>query len=184
MKAIYKISITGIATCFMLGAAFANTSGVASSEYQLTLLKDCQTVTTLQMTPKQIGSYLALQKEEKIMEQISEPIEEIEQQLNHYSTEIEKLSKLAIQETDNSLHINKKYLAEQEQVVDKLNALMATHQRDFDALGKQGRRIGKLANHFEATIKESLSRFDYNQVHIKTPNKSKNYQCNSKITVI
>ncbi len=112
------------------------------------------------------------------MQGIEQPIKAIERDISQYSNEIEKLTKLAIQETDTSLHIDKSYLKQQEVIVEKLNSLMAKHQTDFDALKEQGEVIGGIANNFSNAIKSTIKNVEYDHIRINDPNKSKQHsQC-------
>ena len=181
MKHQNKI-IAAIISCCILFNTFAQEGNTELSNYSIVFLKECNVISKQAMTPQQVEAYLALRSEEKKMTAIEMPIQAIEQQLNDYTTEIERLTKLAIQETDESLHINKAYLEQQGLVVSKLNALMSLHQKDFDQLGVQGRNIGEQADKFKKLIEDTFTSQDYDQIRIITPEKKTNYyHCNAVI---
>jgi len=159
-----------IATCLITTAVFASQAEDQDSDYTITLMKDCQVVSEVQMTDEQVDAYLALKKQEKVMESLQNPIDDIEQELNEYTKQIEELTALAIQDTDDSLYIDKNYLAEQKEVVEKLNALMKIHQKDFDAIGQQGSKIGNFANKFTQLLEVNIGNIDYDHIRVNSPN--------------
>ncbi len=57
---------------------------------------------------------------------------------------------------------------------------MATHQKSFDALGQQGRKIGEVANRFSDAMEVQFSEFKYDQVRVTSPDKNSHYQCHQK----
>ena len=83
--------------------------------------------------------------------------------------EIETLTSLAISETEDSLHIDKNFLKQQEQAIEKLDDFMAVHQENFDALGEQGTRLGESADSFTAAMKLQLEGLDYDNIRISSP---------------
>ncbi len=172
MKLANKYGVTLLTACLVSGMAMAHQVSQEDSRETaprtLTLLKDCQVVGEYKMTDEQVSSYLDLQQAEQKMDVLYKPTAEFEQQLHQYSQQIEKLTELAIEETDESLHINKHYLAQQEQVVAKLDTLMAAHQHEFAALGQQGKLISAKAERFSQTMKATFADIDYDQIQIKS----------------
>lgn len=65
--------------------------------------------------------------------------------MEKYADDIEELSELAFKYKDDTFHINKKHINQQKEAVTKLNQLISTHQKDFDALGLQGQKISQFA---------------------------------------
>lgn len=100
------------------------------------------------------------------------PIQGIEQEMQQYTDSIEKLTKLAIQETDESLYIDKKLMQQQKVVAKEFDEFMQKHQQDFDAIGAQGIVIGQYADNFSDSVKDTLAGIDYDQVQVLTPGKS------------
>ncbi|MCJ8318703.1 MAG: hypothetical protein MJK12_03660 [Colwellia sp.] len=184
MKLLTKIVPVIISSLLITSAAFtlsANENNKSAADYTLVLLKDCQEISRQVMSDKQLSAYLALEQASEEMVGIESPIESMQDELDQYTAQIEQLTDKAIVEDEHSLHINKAFLKEQEVVVAKLNKLMERHQADFDAIGKQGEKIGEIADEFEKALSESTDGFDYDQVHIETPNdKEKNHQCHSR----
>lgn len=183
MKLLTKIAPV-VTSLLITSAAFAlsaNENNKFAADYSLVLLKDCQEISRQVMSDKQLSAYLALQAASEKMDVIEQPIENMKVDLNEYTAQIEQLTDKAIVEDEDSLYINKTILKEQEEVVAKLNELMEKHRDDFDAIGKQGEKIGKVADEFEQALSVSTDGFDYDQVHIETPNdKGPKYQCNSQ----
>jgi len=184
MKLLAKIVPVAISTMIIISAAFtlsANENDKFAADYTLVLLKDCQEISRQVMSDKQLSAYLALEQASEEMDGIESPIESMQDELDQYTSQIEQLTEKAIIEDENSLHINKAFLKEQKVVVAKLNKLMEKHQADFDAIGKQGEKIGEIADKFEQALSESTDGFDYDQVHIETPDSTgNNYQCNNR----
>lgn len=180
MKFIKKITPVIITSCLFTVAAIASQSDNQTSEYSITLMKDCQVISKYKMNTKQINAYLALKEQEDVMESLEMPINAIESELDEYSNQIEELTSLAIQENDDRLTIDKHYLAQQEEVVEKLNALMEAHQKDFDALGEQGSKISEIANEFTDSIKVSIGDVDYDHIRVNSPDeKQSGFHCYS-----
>lgn len=169
-----------ITSCFITAAAFAVQNPPQSEDYSIVLMKNCQIVSKHAMNKVQINSYLALKKEEVKMKGLEQPIKGIEQQLAEYSQQIETLSASAYKENNDSIHIDKHLAKQQKAVVEKLNVLMANHQKDFDVLGEQGDIIGIKASHFSQTLKDSIGDVVYDYIRIISPeNQSDNDRCDS-----
>jgi len=182
MTLFKKFTPAIIVTCLLTTVVFANQSETPRNDYKIQILDNCQVVKEYDMTSKQINAYLALKVEGEKMESLEVPINAIQVDLDSYSEQIEELTSLAIQETDQSLYIDKDYMKQQEQVVEKLNALMKEHQQDFDALGEQGKRIGLVANQFTESLKSTIGDVKGQQIHISSPDdQDNNYQCHNNI---
>lgn len=179
------LTCTAISSCFLISGAFATQHNDANSDYSITLMKDCNVVASYPMNPAQIEAYQELQNAEQKMASLELPIQSFEQELKEYTEQIEELTTLAIQESEDSLYIDKNYLKQQEIVVAKLDTLMAQHQHEFDALDEQGKTIGEKADKFTDAIDTSFSEVDYNQMRIDYPGRAdSNYQCESDINNI
>jgi len=167
-----------IVSCLLATTVLANSDSNTNTEYKIQLVKNCQVISEKSMNAEQIKAYIALKKEEDKMAALEHPIKAIEAQLNDYSQQIEALTAKAIQEDSKTLHINKSYLKEQEQVVAQLNTLVKNHQNDFKALESQGNAIGEVADNFTDLIEADLDEFDYDSLRIRSPlNKDKEFQC-------
>jgi chromosome segregation ATPase len=154
-------------------------------DYKIILLNNCQVVSELAMTSSQVSAYQALQQQEQRMQVLEQPINAIEEQLQEYSSELETLSALAVQETQTSVYINKSYLQEQKAAADKLQQLVSDHQSDFDALQQQGEKIGQLADVFERELAPSVANIKHNQIQIIGPDStSSDSNCYSGISRI
>jgi len=181
MTLLKKLTPVLITTCLLTTAVFASHSEVEQSDYKIQILDNCQVIKEYDMTIKQIDAYLALKAEEEKMSSLENPISAIQDELDRYSEQIDELTSLAIQETDQSLTIDKTYLKQQKQVVKKLNVLMEAHQKDFDALGLQGKIIGKVADNFVTSLEGSIGDYKHHQIHISSPDDLDNYQCHNDI---
>jgi len=193
MKVLNKAALTIIPSLFLTTAVLAMAGGndssiekpIYASDYTLVLLKDCKEISRQTMSEPQLSAYVALENASEKMDGIQAPIEAMQDQLDKFTSQIEQLTDKAIIEDEDSLHINKAFLKEQEEVVAKLEVLMTKHQGDFDAIEQQGDKIGELADEFEKALAPSIDGFDYDQIHIKTPTEGdSNYRCdnNSIIT--
>jgi len=172
------ISVLFIATTMTSVIASTTTSDAA---YSVSVLKDCKEVGKMTMTSKQISSYLSLKEAELTMKNLEMPIEKIESEMEQYSDEIEVLSELAFQYKDDTFHINKKHINQQKEAVAKLNQLISTHLKDFDALGQQGHKIGKLAREFSYAISDNFKNVDFNNIRVSAPDSDpKEHHCQSK----
>jgi len=182
MTLFKKFTPAIIVTCLLTTAVFANQSETPQDGYKIQVLDNCQVVKEYDMTVKQIDAYLALKAEGDKMKSLEIPITAIQDDLDNYSEQIEELTSLAIQENDDSLYIDKNYMKQQKQVVEKLNILMAAHQKDFDALGKQGKKIGYVANLFTESLEGTIGDIKGQQIHISSPDdQDNNYQCHNGI---
>ncbi len=186
MKIFNKLALTIIPSLLLTTVALAMSGGGDNDQkkqsyardYTLVLLKDCQEISRQVMSDTQFSAYIALENASDKMDGIQAPIESMQDQLEELTAQIEQLTDKAIIEDEDSLYINKAFLKDQEVVVAKLELLMDKHQGDFDAIGKHGDKIGKLADKFENTLEPSIDGFDYDQIHIETPNdQGNNYQC-------
>lgn len=182
MTLLKKFTPAIIVTCLLTTAVFANQSETPQNGYKIQVIENCQVIKEYEMNNEQIDAYLALKVEEKKMSSLEIPISAIQNELESYSAQIEELTALAFQETEQSLYIDKDYLKQQEQVVEKLNVLMAAHQQDFDALGLQGDKIGKIADTFVTSLQVIIGDFEHQQIHIISPDdQDNNYQCHKAI---
>jgi len=182
MILLKKLAPVFITTCVLTAAVFSAQSQTQQNDYKIQILDNCQVIEEYEMTSEQIEFYLALKIEEEKMSSLEAPIYAIQDSLDAYSEQIDELTKLAIQETEQSLYIDKDYLKQQENIVDKLNILMKTHQQDFDALGKQGEKIGQISETFIESLKDTIGDNKHQQIHISTSDDQRdNYHCNSNI---
>lgn len=157
----------------------------ADARYSVQLIKNCKLVSEYAMTNKQINAYKKLQAAELEMDRLEAPTDAIEDEIERLSERIETLSLLAIKENDDRVYIDKKYMAEQQEAVDELNAFMAKHNHSFSALNEQGRKIGKIARAFAQEIESNTPDIKYDQLHISTPeNDQQDYHCLDRISGI
>ncbi len=171
-----------ITTCLLTTFVFSAQSETQQNDYKIQIIDDCQVIKEYKMTNEQIESYLALKVEEEKMSLLEAPISAIQDSLDSYSEQIDELTELAIQETAQSLYIDKDYLKQQEHVVEKLHAFMKIHQQDFNALGKQGEKIGKVADIFVASLEDTIGDSKHQQIHISSPDdQENNYQCHNNV---
>jgi hypothetical protein len=178
MQLLKKFTPAIFTTCLLTAAVFSAQSETQPNDYKIQILDNCQVIKEYKMTNKQVESYLALKVEEEKMSSLEAPISAIEYSLDSYSEQIDKLTELAIQETEQSIFIDKNHLKQQEHIAEKLNELMKIHQQDFDALGKQGEKIGKVADAFVASLEETIGDSKHQQIHISSPDgQENNYQC-------
>jgi hypothetical protein len=169
MNITSKIIIASAASILLTQVALALSETNKPGDYSVIALKNCDVVSDKTMTAPQLEAYLSLKQQQQKMQALELPIQDIQQEITLYSNEIEKLTKLAIQDTDQSLHINKSLLKKQEVVVQELDKFMQLHQPDFDALGEQGNVIGQQAEIFASSIKANLESIDYDQIRVLTP---------------
>jgi hypothetical protein len=182
MNITSKIVITAVISILFAQVALALSDADKPNDYSVIALKHCKVVSDKPMSSEQLEAYLSLQQQEQKMHTLEMPIQNIEKEINGYTDKIEKLTKLAVQETEGSLHIDKALLKQQETVVKELSDFMQLHQPNFDALGKQGSVIGQQAEIFKTSIKASLENVDYDQIRVVTPNsKGSGYSCDNHI---
>jgi hypothetical protein len=185
MKRSTKIIIASLFPLVICQVALAWSDTDKANDYSVVALKNCEVVSKQAMTTEQLDAYLSLKQQEQKMHSLEVPIQNIEQKIKVYTDEIEKLTKLAIQETDDTLHINKAMLKQQDLVANEFNQFMQLHQQDFDALGKQGGVIGQQAEIFETSIKASLENINYDQIQVLTPDSHQTQNnCDNNIRVL
>jgi len=182
MTLLKKFTPAIITTCLLATAVFSAQSETQQNDYKIQVLDNCQVIKEYKMTDEQVETYLALKVEEGKMSSLEAPISSIQETIDNYSEQIEELTELAIQETEQSVYIDKDYLKQQEKVVGKLNAFMKIHQQDFDAIGKQGKKIGKAADIFVASLEDTIGESKDLQIHISSPDdQENNHQCHNGI---
>ncbi|GGD70010.1 hypothetical protein [Lacimicrobium alkaliphilum] len=151
-------------------------------EYKVRIYNHCQLVSEHKMTAQQIAVYQRLMQHEQAMHKLKNPIKAIEPQMEKLTDQIEKVSELAIQETDETIHINKKHLRQQEQIAHQIEQLVAQHQADFDALEQQGEKISAVANEFEQQMKPLTEGVEHDNIQIISPDKAPEpYRCYSSL---
>ena len=148
-----------------LALSFTNKPG----DYSIIVLKNCEVVSNKAMTDEQLEAYLSLKQQEQKIHVLEVSIQDIEQEILSYTKKMEKLTELAIQETDEILHINKARLKQRDIVANEFDKFMQLHQQDFEVLGKQGNVIGQQAEIFETSIKVGLESVDYDQIQVHSP---------------
>jgi hypothetical protein len=184
MNITSKIIIASAVSILFAQVATALSDTNKPGDYSVIALKNCDVVSDKKMTAPQLEAYLSLKQQQQKMQALELPIQDIQQEISLYSDEIEKLTKLAIQETNDTLHINKALLKKQEIVVKEFDKFMQLHQQEFDALGEQGSLIGQQANIFETRIKANLESIDYDQIQVRTPDShSTQFSCDNDIRV-
>lgn len=182
MKRSINILIAALFPLVICQIAFAWSDSDAINQYSVVALKNCEVVSEKEITSEQFEAYRKLKQLEQQMHALEMPIQDIEQEIKAYTEQIEKLTHLAIQESNGAIHIDKALLKQQDIVVKEFNHYMQLHQPNFDALGKQGSLIGEQAELFESSIKASLENVDYDQIRVVTPsNKNSGHNCDTYI---
>ena len=141
---------------------------VDDNNYQLSLIKGCQVIAQIPMSADQTKHYLALKQLEEDMHQLEQPLIQFEQQSKQLAHEIEHLNALAVQETEDNLHIDEQYLAQQQEAAIRLDVLVNQYQADFDALAAQGDLMSATAEEFEQAIKPSLAGMAFEQIQVSS----------------
>lgn len=185
MKLLNKFLLIPISAIAVLSSAvYAANLSNNPDDYSLIALKNCQVVSESTLTQTQLNAYLSLKEEEEIMFTLQNPIKNIEGELKDFTDKIEEVTAMAVQETDVSIFIDKHYLKKQEELAEKINALVEAHQEDFDALEQQGKRIGKKARVLEQAIEAELDDLDYDQIRVITPGSNDDQDsCNTSIVM-
>ncbi|BDX07930.1 hypothetical protein [Planctobacterium marinum] len=129
-------------------------------------IDDCQVVTQITLGEEEYEAWQKIQDLEKQMQVIQGPLKTVEAKFSEYGKEMEELNELAVQETEQTLYIDKELLRKTERLADKISALADAHQSDFDAIGELGEKIGEQADIFSDTIESAFEGLDYNQVKI------------------
>lgn len=172
MKHSTKFLISSLVSLVVCQVVVAKADNNASNDYSVVAFKNCEIVSHQAITEQGVKAYLGLQQQQQKMHRLELPIQGIEREMQQYTDSIEKLTKLAIQETDESLYIDKKLMQQQKVVAKEFDKCMQKHQQDFDAVEAQGIVIGRYADKFSDSIKDTLAGFDYDQVQVLTPGKS------------
>lgn len=155
-----------------------------SGQYEFVAVRNCQVVMQKEMTYEQREAYLSLTQQEQKMHELTLPIQDIEVEIQQYSEQIESLTKLAIVEDEQSLHIDKNLLAEHNTIANELTNFISKHQDKFDDIGEHGQVIVQYAENFERTIEADLVNIDYDHIQIITPDKSTINGCYDNISVL
>lgn len=166
---IKKSLALSIAT-FISYNLFATTA--ETSDYELVAYSDCEVVHRVALTKEQKIAYDLLNKESSIMEGLEKPIQLIQPSLDKLNEEMKVVSKLAVQETDNTIRIDKEAMTKQAELADKIDAIIKDNAENFKALRTQGKRIESAANEFEALLQDDLALKNYQYIQIFTDNKT------------
>lgn len=184
MKLLNKFILVPVSAIVISSITLSAHSSDNPQDYRLLALKNCNVVAESPLTEEQLAAYLSLKDEEELMSGLEEPLKDMESQLKEFTDRIEEVSALAVQETEGSIHIDKYYLKEQEDLADRIDEIVTAHQHDIDALEEQGSRIGEKARVFEAAIEEGLEDVDYDQIRIITPDSDNDhYSCSKSIVI-
>jgi hypothetical protein len=136
------------------------------ADYRVIALDSCDIVSDMIMTQEQLDAYLPLKNAEYLIEDLHKPLENMEGQLKEYTDRIEEITMQAVQETDDSIYIDKHFLAEQLKLVAQVESIVDLHQLDIDAIEEYGEEIGEKAHAFEKAIKSELGGIDYDHIRI------------------
>lgn len=145
------------------------------ADYKIIALSDCAIVSEKVMTQEQLDAYLPLIDMENLMQDLQVPMDEMEEQLEVYTDQIEAMTELAVHETDDSIYIDKTYLSQQKELADKIRSVVSSYQTDITAIETHGEAIGEKAKVFERAVKSSLVDVDYDQIRIISPTNHLNY---------
>lgn len=184
MKLLSKFILVPVSAIVISSVTLSAQSSTDPEDYKLLALKNCNVVMEASLTEEQLSAYLLLKNEEKLMSGLEQPLKGMEEQLKEFTDRIEEVTALAVQETDDSIYIDKYYLKEQQDLAESIDEIVTAHQLDIDALEEQGSRIGEKARVFEAAIEEGLEDVDYDQIRIITPDSDdEHYSCNKSIVI-
>lgn len=151
-------------------------------EYKVRIYNHCQLVSEHNMTAQQIAVYQRLMQHEQAIHKLEDPIKAIEPQMDKLTAQMEQVSEQAIRETDETLHINKSYLRQQQQIADQIEQLVAQHQADFEALEQQGEKISAVADEFKQQMKPFTEGVEHDSIQIISPDKAAEpYRCYSGV---
>lgn len=173
-KLATKLLVVSISTVVAL-SVFANDKD--STDYQLIAYNDCEIVHQAALNDSQLQAYLDLKGMEKEMRIMERPLGDFEEEIEHLSTKIEKITKEAITEDGKTIIIKKHLLKEQEELADKITKIVKIHQPNLDAIEEHGEKIGKIAELFEKEIKPELAGVDHDMVRIVDMNDSGEISC-------
>lgn len=179
LLAIATLSIASMAPVFGLQQDRAS-----ANDYTIKAYKNCTLVLEQPMTSEQIAAYEALQQEAEKMDFIEVGVEGIDEQLELLSEEIEALTSMAVQETDDSLFIDKHMMAEQLAAVERLTDFMAQHEDKFDAISEQGDTISAYADKFTNVIEAGLENINYDDLQVITPHNKSYHHCNDTTSLM
>jgi DNA repair ATPase RecN len=163
MNRFLKISVITAATLF---ASLYTLASQAPAPLYAAAIDNCKVIKQIALDEDASKAWHEIQSLEDRMDEIQMPLQAVELELSQLSLEMEQLSDLAIQETEQTLYIDKELLKEQESLASEISSLMSKHQGDFDALGNYGAQIGKLAEAFSDPVQEAFEDLDYDRVRI------------------
>lgn len=176
MKNVFKLSGLTIMGVLLATTAMAATDGRGAIGGKIGLFKDCQLLKEVTMNNTPLKAYQNLKQLEAAMFELEKPIKEIEGEMAEFTSKIEALTALAIQETATSLHIDKGYLRQQEDVAGQFDDFMSQHQHVFDALGAQRRKISAAAKIFAQSIAPLVTSIEHEYIEIMEPGNTKTKQ--------
>ncbi len=165
MKTLAKLTLTATAII----AVSTHLSLANTNDYRLIALENCNVVAEHALNTAQVDAYLQLKSSEQAMERATAPMDNIEEDIDRYTTQISELTRRAVQESGDTLTINHTLLAEQQVLTGELEALIDHHRGDFDAIEKQAAVIETSARRFEDAIDPLLNDMHYDMVRIVGP---------------
>lgn len=166
MNTIFNLGGLILTCALVMNSSIAVEGGKGVNTLKIGLFKDCQLVKEAKLNEPQRQAYLQLKQQELVMHELEKPIKQIEAKIAEFSAKIDQLTALAIQETQTSLHIDKKYLHQQEVVAEQFDDFMSAHQADFAALAEHGRKVSKFAQRFEQSIAPLFESIEHDSVQI------------------
>lgn len=178
VKLLKKFILIPISAIAISSAVYASQHSTNPHDYKLIALNDCKVVSESTLTKEQLDAYLSLKEEELLMSELENPITDMESEIKEFTDRIEEITSLAVQETDDAIHIDKRYLKEQGSIAHELGTFISLHLIDTDAIEELAERIGKQVLVFEVAIESGLENLEYDQIRVITPdNRDEHYSC-------
>lgn len=150
-------------------------------EYELLAYNDCDVVYRAALTEEQKSAYDELNKQSEMMKKLEQPIQSIQPSLDKLSEEMKALSKIAVQETEEVIRIDKEAMAKQNEVAAKIDVIIKDNDTNFKAIEAQGKRIEKAAKVFESLLEGDLTLKNYDYIQIVTDKKTRQ-KCHDAIS--
>lgn len=174
---------TFVLTSIVVLSVYASNSNEPSN-YELIAYKDCNVVYSMTLNENQAKSYDNLNEESEKMRRLERPIQKMRASLNELEEQMHNTTEKLYSKSDKTFQIDKEAIKKQQLIAHKIEKLINEHQKDFNAIEKQGHKIQHVADKFEKEVVSTLpDSKQYDHVQIFTDDETSR-ECESYINKI
>lgn len=179
MKKIATLIISAsVLTACAIAHASSDETGTAKNEpLKIYVFNGCKAIDEIAMTQTQIEAYNLMKADEVTLKELEKPLKEMDKALAKHEAALDNLSGDMVIEENDEVIINKKLIKQHEQIAEKMEAVVRSHQRDIEAVELHARQFEKTARKFEKAIKPSISKYGEHNIQVSIGKKNIDWQC-------